>query len=144
MLHFAAYFFFIFLRMTFDSAKWQQHKLVCLKTKHRNTFWFRNWLYFFHRTWCSSIPTKSLRHHLYQWTNFCDVLRTLGYSNQSLMSHAGQLSQLIASISSYDKKSVHGTNTDQCSYFSIIRLVHGNVIPMGIPWETSHGTGQHT
>ena len=26
----------------------------------------------------------------------------------------------------------------------IIRLVHGNVIPMGIPWETSHGMGQHT
>jgi len=23
-------------------------------------------------------------------------------------------------------------------------LVHGNVIPMGIPWETSHGMGQHT
>jgi len=21
------------------------------------------------------------------------------------------------------------------------RLVHGNVIPMGIPWETSHGMG---
>ena len=26
----------------------------------------------------------------------------------------------------------------------IARLVHGNVIPMGIPWETSHGMGQHT
>jgi len=24
------------------------------------------------------------------------------------------------------------------------RLLHGNVIPMGIPWETSHGMGQHT
>jgi len=24
----------------------------------------------------------------------------------------------------------------------IFRLVHGNVIPMGIPWETSHGMGQ--
>ena len=22
------------------------------------------------------------------------------------------------------------------------RLVHGNVIPMGIPWEPSHGMGQ--
>jgi len=22
------------------------------------------------------------------------------------------------------------------------RLVHGNVIPMGIPWETSHGKGR--
>ena len=22
------------------------------------------------------------------------------------------------------------------------RLVHGNVIPMGIPWETSHGMGR--
>jgi len=26
----------------------------------------------------------------------------------------------------------------------IIRLVHGNVIPMGITCETSHGMGQHT
>jgi len=24
----------------------------------------------------------------------------------------------------------------------ILRLVHRNVIPMGIPWETSHGMGQ--
>jgi len=24
------------------------------------------------------------------------------------------------------------------------RLVHRNVIPMGIPWETCHGMGQHT
>jgi len=23
----------------------------------------------------------------------------------------------------------------------ILKLVHGNVIPMGIPWETSHGMG---
>ena len=26
----------------------------------------------------------------------------------------------------------------------MIRLVHGNVIPMGIPWETFQGMGQHT
>jgi len=25
--------------------------------------------------------------------------------------------------------------------WNILRLVHGNVIPMGIPWETSHGMG---
>jgi len=24
------------------------------------------------------------------------------------------------------------------------RLVHGNVIPLGISWEMSHGMGQHT
>jgi len=26
----------------------------------------------------------------------------------------------------------------------ILRLVHVNAIPMGIPWKTSHGMGQHT
>ena len=26
----------------------------------------------------------------------------------------------------------------------VSRLVNGNVIPVGIPWETSHGMGQHT
>jgi len=29
-------------------------------------------------------------------------------------------------------------------YYIFTRLVHRNVIPMGIPWETSHGMGQHT
>jgi len=44
---------------------------------------------------------------------------------------------------------------DQFIFFVSIRLVHANVIPMGIPWETSHGKhpmgnspwdgmGQHT
>ena len=27
---------------------------------------------------------------------------------------------------------------------AIRRLVHGNVTPVGIPWEMSHGMGQHT
>jgi len=26
----------------------------------------------------------------------------------------------------------------------VVRRVHRNVVSMGIPWETSHGMGQHT
>ena len=32
--------------------------------------------------------------------------------------------------------------TGRALYMEKCRLVHGNVIPMGIPWETSHGMGR--
>jgi len=84
---------------------------------------------------CDLCDITSWRHIHVSKPTFCEVC----WHNMHILLHA--LSYFMCHCTECKLSALQFRISEENALDATARLVHGNGIPMGIPWETSHGMG---